>query len=75
MIHVKQYRNKKLYLVSIGRYTDLNELKTMVQSGETIEVTDHDTGADLTAHILSQCVVLTNGISAANLADMIRSGK
>jgi len=75
MIHVTQYKTRKLYLNTIRRYTNLNELKELVQSGETIEVTDYSTGKDVTAHVLSQCLVLTNKTNAAEIADMIRRGE
>lgn len=74
MIQITRHKNHKLYVPSSSRYTNLTEIKELVQSGESIEVIDH-TGADVTTLILSQVVVLTQNLSADKLTKLIRQGE
>jgi polyhydroxyalkanoate synthesis regulator protein len=73
MIKITQHENKKLYVPSVG-YTNLTEIKKLVQSGEIIQVVDH-TGEDVTAHILSQVLTMTKNVPVNRLAELIQRGE
>lgn len=75
MINITQHKNHKLYVPSSHRYTNLTEIKELVQSGERILVTEEHTGADVTAHILSQVLVKTKNVSAEKLRQLIQQGE
>lgn len=54
---VKRYANRKLYDTTTSRYVALDDIAVMVRSGEEVEVTDNETGADLTAVTLAQIIL------------------
>lgn len=74
MIVITQHRNRKLYVSDANRYTNLTEIRKLVQSGEKIRVVTM-TGEDVTAHILSQVLVMSNNLSVDKLARLIQEGR
>jgi polyhydroxyalkanoate synthesis repressor PhaR len=54
---VKRYANRKLYDTTTSRYVALDDIAAMVRGGEEVEVTDNETGADLTAVTLAQIIL------------------
>lgn len=54
---VKRYANRKLYDTTTSRYVALDDIAAMVRSGEEVEVTDNESGADLTAVTLAQIIL------------------
>lgn len=54
---VKRYSNRKLYDTTTSRYVALDDIAAMVRSGEEVEVTDNETGSDLTAVTLAQIIL------------------
>lgn len=75
MIKITKHKNNKLYVPDVHRYTNLTEIKSLVQSGEKIQVTEDSTGADVTAQILSQVLQRTGNVSVDKLAELIRRGE
>ena len=57
---IKRYGNRKLYDVQARAYVSLDEIGTLVQGGETVQVVDNETGDDITAQTLTQ-VILERG--------------
>jgi len=57
---IKRYPNRKLYDADARAYVSLEEIATLVRGGETVRVTDHATGEDITAQTLTQ-VILDEG--------------
>jgi polyhydroxyalkanoate synthesis regulator protein len=74
MIQITQHNNRKLYVPEVRRYTNLTEIKLLIQEGETVQVTDH-TGADVTAHILSQVLTRTSNVNVEDLRQLIQKGQ
>jgi polyhydroxyalkanoate synthesis repressor PhaR len=56
MRHIRRYSNRKLYDTTDKRYVTLPELAKLIQSGAEVEVTDKDTGDDLTGAVLAQVI-------------------
>src|SRR5262249_4000836 len=54
---VKGYSNGKLYDTPTSRYVALDDIAALVRSGEEVEVTDNETGADLTAVTFAQIIL------------------
>ena len=54
---VKRYANRKLYDTTTSRYVALDDIAGLIRSGEEVEVTDNETGADLTAVTLAQIIL------------------
>lgn len=75
MIKITRHKNHKLYVPATSRYTNLTEIKKLVQSGETIQVTEDVTGEDVTGLILSQVLVKTGAVPADEIAELIRRGE
>lgn len=75
MIKITRHKNHKLYVPTTSRYTNLTEIKELVQSGETVQVIDDVTGNDITGHILSQVLVKTGAVPADKIAELIRRGE
>ena len=57
VITIKRYSNRKLYDTSQSRYITLAELGELVRRGESIEVIDNETKADLTEMTLTQVLI------------------
>lgn len=53
---IKKYANRRLYDVEASRHVTVAELRRFIQDGESIEVIDDKTGADITRHILLQII-------------------
>jgi polyhydroxyalkanoate synthesis repressor PhaR len=56
MSTIKRYPNRKLYDLERKRYVTLDDIATLIQSGEDVQVVDHETGDDLTGITLSQII-------------------
>lgn len=54
---VKRYANRKLYDTTTSRYVALDDIATLIRNGEEVEVTDNETGADLTAVTFAQIIL------------------
>ena len=54
---VKRYANRKLYDTTTSRYVALDDIAVLIRSGEEVEVTDNESGADLTAVTLAQIIL------------------
>lgn len=53
---VKRYANRKLYDSTLRRFTTLDELAQLVESGIRVVVKDHDSGEDRTEEVLVQAL-------------------
>jgi polyhydroxyalkanoate synthesis repressor PhaR len=75
---IKKYANRKLYHTNRKQYITLDGIAELVQAGEEIEVVDNETGANITAQILSQVVLLSRErrsvLPQHLLTDLIQSG-
>src|SRR4051812_20742859 len=76
---IKRYGNRKLYDVAGSEYVSLDQIATLIRTGETVEVVDNVTGEDITAQTLTQ-VVLEEGkrgrgvLPTELLHDLLRRG-
>ncbi|HZR85051.1 MAG TPA: polyhydroxyalkanoate synthesis regulator DNA-binding domain-containing protein [Candidatus Binatia bacterium] len=76
---VKRYSNRKLYDTTTSRYVALDDIAAMVRAGEEVEVTDNETGTDLTAVTLAQIILeeerrRSSFLSLSLLRELVRSG-
>ena len=56
-IMIKRYPNRRYYARNTSKYVSLQEIEEMVQSGETVEIRDSQTGEDLTRPVLTQIIM------------------
>ena len=56
-IQIKRYPNRRYYARQSSKYVSLSEIEAMVQSGSTVEITDSQTGEDLTRAVLTQIIL------------------
>jgi hypothetical protein len=54
--HIVRYRNRKLYEAAERRFVTIHDLARSVAEGALVEVVDADSGADITAKILSRAL-------------------
>ncbi|MDX2453274.1 polyhydroxyalkanoate synthesis regulator DNA-binding domain-containing protein [Desulfosarcina sp.] len=54
---LKKYSNRRLYDTRNSRYVTLEDVSTMIRSGEQLQIQDATTGEDVTAFILTQVVL------------------
>lgn len=54
---LKKYSNRRLYDTRNSRYATLEDVSTMIRSGEQVQIQDATTGEDVTAFILTQIVL------------------
>lgn len=76
---VKRYANRKLYDTTSSRYVALDDVATFVRRGDEVEVTDNETGEDLTAVTLAQIILederkKKSFLSLPVLQDLVRYG-
>lgn len=75
MIYLVKYANRKLYNSQSSLYVNLQDIKTLIKSGESVQVTEYTTREDLTAHVLSQVLTITKNVNAENLRLLIEKGE
>lgn len=76
---VKRYANRKLYDTTSSRYVALDDVAAFVRRGDEVEVTDNETGEDLTAVTLAQIILederkKKSFLSLPVLQDLVRYG-
>ena len=71
MIEVTKYGNRKLYSKTDKKYLTLNALRDKVRTGTEVKVTDHKTGADVTAKTLA-AIVSTLNLDTTKLSKIIK---
>ncbi len=57
MTIIKRYSNRKLYNTSLKKYITLDELASLIRTGEEIQVIDKKSGEDLTSLTLTQIIL------------------
>lgn len=55
-IRIKRYPNRRFYASHTSKYVSLPEIEEMIAGGQTVEIVDSQTGADLTRSILVQII-------------------
>lgn len=55
--HIKKYMNRRYYDITRSRHLTMDDIYEMVRSGESVQVTDSQTGADITSHVLTQMIL------------------
>lgn len=74
---VKRYTNRKLYDTVDSKYVTLENIKAMLVAGQTVQVVDNVTKADITGTTLLSVLVETEADAQANvdtLKDVISVG-
>ena len=76
---VKRYANRKLYDTTSSRYVALDDVAGFVRRGDEVEVTDNESGEDLTAVTLAQIILederkKKSFLSLPVLQDLVRYG-
>lgn len=56
MIIIKRYPNRKLYNTDAKQYVTLDGIAELIKQGEEVQITDHQSGEDLTAVTLTQII-------------------
>jgi len=56
-IQIKKYGNRRFYSSKEKTYVTLSEIKSWVQKGHRIQVTDAENNADITSEILTQILL------------------
>jgi hypothetical protein len=75
--HIVRYRNRKLYEAAERRFVTIHDLARSVAEGALVEVVDADSGADITAKILSRALASGKSPVAAStdtLTRILRAG-
>jgi polyhydroxyalkanoate synthesis repressor PhaR len=57
VIQIKRYPNRRYYARRESRYVSLQEIEQMVRSGKTVEISDSQSGEDLTRTVLTQIIM------------------
>jgi len=79
MVIIKRYSNRKLYNTNEKQYVTLERIAELIRNGEDIQVTDHETGEDLTAMTFAQIIFEqekkgSGTVSQGVLARLIKAG-
>lgn len=56
MIVIKRYPNRKLYNTEAKKYVTLEGIAELIRAGQEVQITDHQSGEDLTAVTLTQII-------------------
>lgn len=73
---IKKYSNRKLYDTERRKFTTIDDLAALVESGVDVQVVDHDTGVDRTDEVLVQLVrrkVQTKPESSSLFSELLRA--
>src|SRR3954447_3294156 len=66
-IKIKKYANRRLYNTGTSTYVTLEDLATMVKSGEDFAVEDAKSGEDITRSVLAQIIFEQENKEGQNL--------
>src|SRR4029077_10390978 len=56
-LEIKKYANRRYYDATHSRHLTLDEIRSLIQQGYDLRVTDAKTGADITAQVLTQIIL------------------
>ncbi|MBU6300360.1 MAG: hypothetical protein KGS60_02300 [Verrucomicrobia bacterium] len=56
-IQIKRYPNRRYYARQAKAYVSLQDIERMVREGNTVEITDSQSGADITRMVLAQIIM------------------
>src|SRR5260370_40028739 len=56
-LELKKYPNRRYYDATHSRHLTLEEIRSLIQQGYDIRVTDAKTSADITAQVLTQIIL------------------
>lgn len=56
-IQIKRYPNRRFYARQAKAYVSLQDIERMVRDGHTVEITDSQSGEDITRTILAQIIM------------------
>ena len=56
-IQINRYPNRRYYARQLSKYVSLREIEEMIQSGETVEIRDSQSGEDMTQSVLTQIIM------------------
>ena len=73
---IKKYSNRKLYDTERRKFTTIDGVAALVESGIDVQIVDHDTGVDRTDEVLVQLVrrkVATKPESSSLLSELLRA--
>jgi polyhydroxyalkanoate synthesis repressor PhaR len=56
-LEIKKYPNRRYYSTTHRRHLTLEEIRTLIQQGYDLKVTDAKTSADITAQVLTQIIL------------------
>lgn len=56
-IEIKKYPNRRYYDTTHSRHLTLDEIRSLIQKGYEVNVTDTKTGEDITAQLLTQIIL------------------
>jgi polyhydroxyalkanoate synthesis repressor PhaR len=76
---IKRYPNRKLYDTEAKQYITLEQIAEMIRAGHDVQITDHESGEDLTTLTLSQVILdqekrQSGFLPRSLMTDLIRSG-
>ena len=54
---IKKYMNRRYYDITNSRHLTMDDIYELVRSGQSVQVTDSQTGADITSHVLTQMIL------------------
>src|SRR5207302_3186192 len=54
---IKKYMNRRYYDITHSRHLTMDDIYELVRSGQSVQVTDSQTGADITSHVLTQMIL------------------
>jgi polyhydroxyalkanoate synthesis repressor PhaR len=79
MREITRYANRKMYDSRTRGYITLEGVARLVSKGETVKVTDRDSGTDMTASVFLQAMMeqergKPGTFVATSLAGLLRSG-
>src|SRR6202162_3087243 len=66
-VTIKKYANRQLYNTGTSTYVTLEDLATMVKTGEDFVVFDAKTGEDINRSVLTQIILAQEGIQGQSL--------
>lgn len=72
MINIIKYKNRKLYLKSLKKFIDQNQLIKLIKEGNEVEIIDFETKEDVTQKVLSSSISKMD-ISSQSLKYIIRN--
>lgn len=70
-VQIIRYKNRKLYSRTLSVHVTLSDIRDLIKDGKSVQVTDNESGADITVQTLGQVLSSLNSVPVSKMQELI----